>query len=1847
MRVLEWTVYKWLMQGLLTSILTGVGFLVISFTIEYIKRFRKERQAKEQEIFLQRILCGEQVLEWSNGTVRTRNRRECLLGSGRSMPRGHLLFEQYKRAGGFLGVGQGYYSRLNEARRKLAENLQDKSMAAVVSRASWCGGPDSRAIDGASPTSVDDELTSLEWDSGVSYGQPLPGGVCLSPKSSSGVKSEHGSREHSGSNSNNAVARHDIYLWSKQEEKRPNKELSGEDLCARALREHPHLAPYLKRDALEAAQAVERESAKFASQDTEVFEQPKQIVPKGAEWWYSKRVRENRKNSKAKRCKSKEKPSNVEMLRNSSTRTKQSKDNAFNIENAQKENKVSSEAKPSKEKADKQSKRRTRQQKEETVEKLNLSYDTEYSFRKREKSKKLRHLKRQTSHAAKTTRSDISAHRAYPHFKRELSCASLRSLPCMGKSETKQTSPSVKSTRSGIFSGSVKAQATGITSKHRRSKKEKIKSKFNGGIVSDQKDCKKKLDFDEKLDLLTRPDERNASTSYVSQSVFNEVEVKQEDTANGKAVESSISHEESTRLSNAVLKYPEPVCLEQAPRTSHVEDENKDVVSSSISGYIRSLVFGEDQAQQGDSEMTDGAQVNSPRNYLVMPNSPMTTIAEVPHGSCPKSSSDDTYKNVNDLENMQSTQFSEVTLVQSKHNANGEMLIEHKAEAVANPAEQIPANSFSCGTDGTDTSALKSKSSTASSRRVPKKRTVVEKKGNCETGPSKIARKSNPRIMNKVRVGKTNLFEAGVSAGKKARSLKSLSPPVPSLTNTQSKASQLWKGSRKAMTQGSSTLPLSNPLQASTKKEPRTRRHSSGGDVSKTRLSSREQSVVGRGKPRLVTTLDKAQTEKRSVLESSRDQIYKRNEHLKSKMDVSSDSQTPLESGTGGDLQTVNLATSKKENKSEKEVSKFHQSRKTFHTKNSQMGTNTITTHQKFRKSQKEGIQLKKEGEVKDASHSDLKSGSRKKTEREEIADSESSTFPPACSDAKEVNRSSKTVSEKQKCRQRASKMLDDYNIEIKREEVLGAVVSLVTYHPKNASRSASKSINDFEVRSTSKSINDLSCLMVDQSKNCRDEINRAGSSKDQISGDEGHQGNIASAADSESHQSLSQNSHHKSSVANVVSCPSSEFETDSESELTYTSKYGRYSLCLNDPGSSKKKILEISDPERTSKATTISLRPSALDDVVKSLESQGKPSVGEPMRCSENSADQKPQSSLRIGQELNATSASPSIKLVTKPVDSIALDLKMAATISCQKIPQSQILSCPQNFDLKESKKSHFVLNEDSTAKSNGFCMNSQQEIAMQWERESPMKIPSLSKQENSESKNPIPDGLYLNGFINGSNAEGSALLDLTPAFKTENSTIDSVDKVAEYNYPQQVKEPSLGSLDDTISKEKVILERQDHSLEKTKPLGMNSLHQATELCPQVDALEDGKSSSPPLKHGGLGRDEGVSTAPELNVLEVRAESIGEEHIRNESVDQNAMVSRALDSECVNSNGVRSLADEVSIANMPTMNRGKSPSKLDAQKSDRGKAERVGRKVETTSCCYDSNVPGNKDRKRNVAEYEDQRFPQLLHKQMSSSKERRGKNLTPSFTLGTERVKSGNTRKKPMIEKEYHGHGESIQNLKELSESARKKQVRHQKICVNRTSPTKIHELVCRNREDVAKTLDEMPTAKTEVNTANCTEHGGISSCSKTAGLKTKELLIRPQDQERSVKKKYTGNDNSTQNLTHDERCESSCAESAAIKLTQALGGKKVSEGIGENTLYDRKDQPPLGQSCAVVDRDLAEDAAYVFGSKAKFSLESFQTACPSSTNSVQTEVKTSNYRLSGDHFRTYRQRKESDDED
>ena len=1768
------------------------------------------------QIFLQRLLCGEQVLEWSNGSVRARSKRECLLGCGRSMPRGHLLFEHYKRTGGFLGVGQGYYSRLNEVRRKLAENLQDKSMAAEISRASWCGGPGSMAGAGPSSTSVDDAVTSLEWDAGPSGAPQIH--HKLSPNSCS-LESEFAARQYSGSASNNMVTSHSagIRLWSTQARDnlhlKANTELEA-DMYVRAMKEHPHMAHLLRKDALQAAQIVEKEGAKHKQlKEQRKLQQFKERVAKRSG---SNNCKDKRISHKVKRSASTEEPEASKMTRNGPRDRGEAKEKDFDFQNEQEDN--IHRATNKKEEAEKP---KLRQQQRSKTEKFNIKTGNEKEeleairpfgadavdtfqkeISKREKSssnrsKKLTAGRRDGSSALQHTQSDICARRSsqHPHYKQPFNSTSLQSLPCRRTSESRQTSPSKSSIRSEKVAGCSKSHTTGISGRQRRSKSE---TPIHKSKLPKRSTCKNECNKADRLEADSDPVGgscgRTRSASILLHRISHGFVVKQKAATRTAVQESCSPHEEKVKASYLVPKHPEAVGVDQrTPNSPFEETENKDVVSSSISGYIRSLVFGDPQTPQEEKETIGELFVSSPRNHMVMPNSPMTTIDEVSFGRTPASSSDDTCKNVKDIGNLTFTQDVLLTSQPCSPIAEEEREPGNGDDDYLHTESPIAAEPILCVPNGVKKSTAKSKKKAFSKQNVLQKPDASPDRKTYKAG-----KESEPLLKNKVLGIRSNLYESAPSGKRKAETSRDgrAHSQLALFPNTGSnKAPQHPRSPEVTTVHAASKLSISSKHKLLRKKRLvkniELNKVSSSGTIDNSRPNQREISRNADGL-KLHVCRSASDTQKQKIFKSqtTKKMRSKQNVHPSKKGEIELVPSIKLKKFIG-DKSNKNSDLEKEEKKSKKKELKIMQSSKISGPENSKLDENDSSAK----------ILHCVPGQLKEVksnrSSSDFKVElvSQRKPGKEGSLTSRSSSYHPVNINAEEAARSSRSFKERQKCRKAAAKMLDNYEIEVKKEEVLGSVVSLVTYRPKNT------------LGFKQKGFRDTSFVMGDQCHSCANEMMRPDQEHQVFKSD----GCSTKSAISATSASLLEGSEHKTSSGNVYPRPSVELDADSERELTHTSPR------LHGGDDSTLKYVGL-DHDNNSQPIMFSLRPSALDEVVKNLGSPVQhPKPEKSPRPWRRVEDEKSPSSPVLEEGLGTPPDSRAISVVAKPIECMAgepMATKRGTALSSQTLA------------VQQHSVTISLQNQEDEANLNTSHTNRQLRRALQ--ESSPAFWGGSS---DSHRRKRGEEYLHCNG-------------ELLQELGLQNKPYEIGNIIQEFSDTKmQVISPPI-PIYDNLELDFADGQRGQATSPELDPLGKYNEGRGVRHCSQVDASDGGSLSLASCSKESERKHEPVMQS-EPNVFKVKRDLNREKDTKNEVVRKNVGCNSSGEEKevCVTcpmvAHGCDSPGDEKEVCvTCPMVAHGRdSPIKSLVRKLEKGNCEKDKSHGKYITIRTSSKIKPTEN-KKNLASFH-------IPKRSSFIK---GQKYCPNKSA------SMNSTRKLVSKQDLDFHGQAKTNTKSkvVSECGRNSPVLHQRLSTNRTNPIKLHEVDRTNMQSLRKSLVRKLTESTTSSGHRRAVKGQVSSDLDPNDPQTKDHQERAIGigigsfdhlQSFSCRQKCK---NPNEMLDTNEKESVISQKNSSLAERQSPDGGIASVDASDNGRDGCRRHPSPGRSFVTIQSKTCENAMHVFGSNVTFELSSFQAACPKSCGFVEPEVKVSNYRLNGDHFRKYRQRKESDED-
>ncbi|BFZ03003.1 hypothetical protein BsWGS_06042 [Bradybaena similaris] len=260
----EWQAGKWLFQGLLASVLSGVGFVVLTLAFEYGKRYRRERREREQQVMLEKLLRGDVVLEWNNPQAIVPVNTGCVLRDFSSTNRGSFLINNYKQRGGFLGVGRGYYANRNKPEEDLNSETgyTDKKMV-HFSQYNTRIQDNSQPVEGGSktpePTPDNDSHPEIKEEARIF--QSMINSQSAMPSYSNPTKEsvEPGQKDAS----------------------QPMCKKMCEEMCYRIVKEHPFIAPFIRRDLLQDVQfdaAAEPKASNSSTTGSSATHAPKQRV---------------------------------------------------------------------------------------------------------------------------------------------------------------------------------------------------------------------------------------------------------------------------------------------------------------------------------------------------------------------------------------------------------------------------------------------------------------------------------------------------------------------------------------------------------------------------------------------------------------------------------------------------------------------------------------------------------------------------------------------------------------------------------------------------------------------------------------------------------------------------------------------------------------------------------------------------------------------------------------------------------------------------------------------------------------------------------------------------------------------------------------------------------------------------------------------------------------------------------------------------------------------------------------------------------------------------------------------------------------------------------------------------------------------------------------------------------------------------------------------------------------------------------------------------------------------------------------------------------------------------------
>ncbi|XP_059166137.1 serine/arginine repetitive matrix protein 1-like [Physella acuta] len=195
-----WLTDNWLLRGLLTSLFSGFGFLFITLTLDYAKKYCRKKKHQDKVVLLHELLKGQGLLDWEDDTHVVPPGR--MLGTGSALNRRPNLFHAYKQYGCFLGMGTGYYADPVDVRD---------------SKSSICDEPAS---------------TAPRWSNLQLSQSELPNFMASDSSRSQYTR----------------YAKSNIKLWSQPSVAIPQpSEAKKDEVYMRMIKEYPFIAPFLKK----------------------------------------------------------------------------------------------------------------------------------------------------------------------------------------------------------------------------------------------------------------------------------------------------------------------------------------------------------------------------------------------------------------------------------------------------------------------------------------------------------------------------------------------------------------------------------------------------------------------------------------------------------------------------------------------------------------------------------------------------------------------------------------------------------------------------------------------------------------------------------------------------------------------------------------------------------------------------------------------------------------------------------------------------------------------------------------------------------------------------------------------------------------------------------------------------------------------------------------------------------------------------------------------------------------------------------------------------------------------------------------------------------------------------------------------------------------------------------------------------------------------------------------------------------------------------------------------------------------------------------------------------------------
>lgn len=221
------------------------------------------------QVILEKLLRGDVVLEWNNPKAIVPVNTGCVLRDFSSSNRGSFLINNYKQRGGFLGVGRGYYANRN----KPEEDLNSET-----------GHTDKKMVTFSQyNTHIQDSSQPVE--EGNTTPEPTVRITSTDNASLPEIK-EEARIFQSMINSQSPMS---IYSNRKKESLEPGQKDASqphmckkmcEEMCYRIVKEHPFIAPYIRRDLLHEAHfaTAEQKASNSGTTGSRATDAPKQRI---------------------------------------------------------------------------------------------------------------------------------------------------------------------------------------------------------------------------------------------------------------------------------------------------------------------------------------------------------------------------------------------------------------------------------------------------------------------------------------------------------------------------------------------------------------------------------------------------------------------------------------------------------------------------------------------------------------------------------------------------------------------------------------------------------------------------------------------------------------------------------------------------------------------------------------------------------------------------------------------------------------------------------------------------------------------------------------------------------------------------------------------------------------------------------------------------------------------------------------------------------------------------------------------------------------------------------------------------------------------------------------------------------------------------------------------------------------------------------------------------------------------------------------------------------------------------------------------------------------------------------